>query len=557
LCNRPGTTLEAFHIGYGDTHSGSMGERTKLLVTLVSARHLPHVDGFFGTCDAFIELEYKTQTKKSVVVKNSLAPDWTPNETFEFDLSKGELVDLKITLKDWNRVTAVKTLGTSCLPATRLQSLMDGNAEPRLGADFLVNGLDGSPLRGKDGEQTFIVLKLACSEGLPRTTVPLGDAKAATDLPSANNLFNTPNKDAKPSSEPNWEHACDVGDPTPPISNSSSRQHTPIVKSSVDPEPQQTEVQTYSRAPVPQSRDPEPQQTEVQTYSRAAPRRIRLQDRPDDWWNSASSVPPSPNHSYTSQPQSLYATDSSINQPSHGLLDGRNSLTRIRLADRGIVTTATMYMARETSLLQAANSGRDATWQNAFSQPSSGAGRAKVLREHELHGAGRVLQDYHYATSRARLDKGFGAVQLDEEWQEVRDQQTGTIFFVNHTTKQRSFVDPRPAESVSTQSIYSSAPSATWRSSAASLQVGQDGQRAEYRPSTYIGEQSRSLYKSDPGLQTIASPPASTARRSGWKPYLADQEVTWADSPPAGNSTSYNSNRTMRSIQEEPVRVIC
>ena len=113
----------------------------------------------------------------------------------------------------------------------------------------LVNGLDGSPLRGKDGEQTFVVLKLACSEGMPRTAVPLGDAKAAADLPPANNLFNTPNKKVHekvqpdgPNAEPTWEHMCDVSDPTPPLSNSSSLQHTPMLKSSLDPEPQQTEV---------------------------------------------------------------------------------------------------------------------------------------------------------------------------------------------------------------------------------------------------------------------------------------------------------------------------
>jgi hypothetical protein len=41
---------------------------TKLEVTVCSARNLPHVDGVWGFCDAFLVLEYKTQTHTSTVL---------------------------------------------------------------------------------------------------------------------------------------------------------------------------------------------------------------------------------------------------------------------------------------------------------------------------------------------------------------------------------------------------------------------------------------------------------------------------------------------------------
>lgn len=85
------------------------------------------------SCDAFIELAYKNQTKKSVVVKNSQNPDWQPEEVFEFDLSKGEIVDLMIALKDWNRLTAIKDLGYLTIGVDKIKEVLSGAPGPRLG----------------------------------------------------------------------------------------------------------------------------------------------------------------------------------------------------------------------------------------------------------------------------------------------------------------------------------------------------------------------------------------------------------------------------------------
>ena len=101
------------------------------------------------------------------MVKNKLDPDWPQGEsnTFEFDLSKGELTDVKITLKDWNRLASDKELGTAYIRAEQLDRLMAG--KHGLGDEFLVTGTDGNPLIGKSKEQTFLVLKLKAKEGLP------------------------------------------------------------------------------------------------------------------------------------------------------------------------------------------------------------------------------------------------------------------------------------------------------------------------------------------------------------------------------------------------------
>jgi hypothetical protein len=67
-------------------------------VTLCGARHLPNVDGMWGSCDAFVELVYKDKIHVSTVKKNSLNPEWKPEEKFEFDLLSGELADIRIQL---------------------------------------------------------------------------------------------------------------------------------------------------------------------------------------------------------------------------------------------------------------------------------------------------------------------------------------------------------------------------------------------------------------------------------------------------------------------------
>jgi len=101
------------------------------------------------------------------VVKNSLEPDWAPGKnTFEFDLSKGELTNLKITVKDWNRLGSNKLLGTACITEDKLKALMAGEPSTKLDK-FYISSPDKAPLMGQNQLQTFVVLKLNAKEALP------------------------------------------------------------------------------------------------------------------------------------------------------------------------------------------------------------------------------------------------------------------------------------------------------------------------------------------------------------------------------------------------------
>ena len=124
-------------------------------VTLYSARHLPHVD-------VFIELVYKDKTQKSTVKKYSLNPDWKPEETFEFDVSSGELSDIQIQLKDLSMASS-KLLGTAVIGAHALKRLVAGDtfSDTFLSDEFLLTAPDGKPLNGKDKQQAHLVLKVA------------------------------------------------------------------------------------------------------------------------------------------------------------------------------------------------------------------------------------------------------------------------------------------------------------------------------------------------------------------------------------------------------------
>jgi hypothetical protein len=144
------------------TSAGNDDDRVRIaaVVTLFSARHLPHSDGMFGTCDAFIEVVYKDKTLKSTVRKNSLDPDWKPEEKFEFDLSSGELADIQIQLKDWNMTTSAKLLGTTVIAVDALKRLLAGDKAAFPSDEFLITAPDGTPLLGKGQQQAHLVLKV-------------------------------------------------------------------------------------------------------------------------------------------------------------------------------------------------------------------------------------------------------------------------------------------------------------------------------------------------------------------------------------------------------------
>ena len=133
----------------------------KVEVTLCAARHLPHVDGWLGKCDAFVEFVCKDQTQKSTVKKNSLDPDWKPVEKFTFDLSSGEMDDIEIQLKDWNMTSSAKLLGTTVIGVDALKRLMAGDNAALPSDVFLITAPDGKPLMGKDNQQTHLVMRLA------------------------------------------------------------------------------------------------------------------------------------------------------------------------------------------------------------------------------------------------------------------------------------------------------------------------------------------------------------------------------------------------------------
>jgi hypothetical protein len=137
----------------------------KVEVTLCAARNLPHVDGWLGKCDAFVEFVYKDKTQKSSVKKNSLDPDWKPEEKFEFDLSSGELADIEIQLKDWNLTSSSKLLGTTTIGVDALKRLMAGDTAAFPSDEFLITAPitapDGKPLVGKDNQQTHLEMLLA------------------------------------------------------------------------------------------------------------------------------------------------------------------------------------------------------------------------------------------------------------------------------------------------------------------------------------------------------------------------------------------------------------
>ncbi len=174
-------------------------------VTLCAARNLPNVDGgglmgiWGASCDAFVELACKDKTLKSTVKKNSLDPDWNPEEKFEFNLFSGELADIQIQLKDWNPTSSAKLLGTTVIGVDVLKLLMAGDkaafpsdkflitAPAAFPSDeFLITALitatDGKPLVGKDKQQTHLVLKVA--------TIKMGKGSPATfTSPQAREAF--------------------------------------------------------------------------------------------------------------------------------------------------------------------------------------------------------------------------------------------------------------------------------------------------------------------------------------------------------------------------------
>ena len=151
-----------------------------VFLTLCSARHLPNVDGIWGTCDAFIKLVYKDKTLRSTVKKNSLNPDWNPTEQFEFDLS-GELADIRIQLYDWNRTTSETLLGTTVIDANALQSLIakDGGTFPR--NEFPITAPSGRSLMGSKGQQTHLVVKVAVVRSTKQDVLLLHHSKSCSD----------------------------------------------------------------------------------------------------------------------------------------------------------------------------------------------------------------------------------------------------------------------------------------------------------------------------------------------------------------------------------------
>ena len=298
------------------------------------------------------------------MVKNTLEPDWAPEQnTFEFDLSKGELTDLKITVKDWNRFTSAKLLGTACITVDKLKGLMAGEPAPKLGDEFYISGPDGASLIGKSKLQTFVVLKLKAKEG-PPMAVPDSDSQKVGDAAAqvgATNLFNAPAKEAK---TPAQLEETPSEEPHPPGVEKKGPSQDPIL-------PQ--------RAPAPAAGIPEfTTMCDVEndsTTALPALKRVTLADRGYEPVKLSPKTGPSqsPNSRSVQAPRSLYATDStssgsrSVQAPislyatdsSKSGMDtlrgycGRppeapRTLKRITLQDRGIDTRNRNLYVRES-----------------------------------------------------------------------------------------------------------------------------------------------------------------------------------------------------------------
>lgn len=382
--------------------------QTKLEVTLCSARHLPHVDGMWGYCDAFIELEYKNQKCKSVVVKNTLSPDWKPEEKFLFDLSKGEIDDLKITLKDWNRLTAIKMLGMASISAEKLKQLMAGEKASRLGNEFYLTAPDGSPLVGKDEEQTFILLKIAASESGALAAESAPEVALTNDVGSTN-LFNTPVKigDAQEPRKDLGQNAMLVQESNNLFGDISSGGLKMEFMCDVDGPPPRSDGLTLQQTPILSNIS----DLVEEPYQRGFLERIKIQDRGDELWSTESPIS-YPISTFVHSPRSLYATDTSRTE-----MDMRRNIAgigyvaghrpRITLEDRGISTTAgNLYVKENRSLYASApvqhvrpDPGQDATYftsspYSTFTNTTPRTTTAPRTREFSVNN--RRLQDYTY-----------------------------------------------------------------------------------------------------------------------------------------------------------------
>jgi hypothetical protein len=250
------------------------------------------------------------------VIKNTLEPDWPPEQnTFEFDLSKGELTDIKIPVKDWPRLTSAKLLGTAFITVDKLNGLMAGEPAPKLGDEFYISSPDGESLIGKNKLQTFVVLKLKAKEGPPRA-VPDSDSQnvgnAAAQV-GATNLFNTPATAAKT--------------PAPLEETSKEKQNPPGVhKNGPSQDPILPQRAPGAAAGIPEFStmcDVDDDLTDDLTTARPALKRMTVADRgygpvkpselPGARVVSAPKTGPSqsPNLRSVQAPRSLYATDSS------------------------------------------------------------------------------------------------------------------------------------------------------------------------------------------------------------------------------------------------------
>jgi len=540
---------------------------TKLVVTLCSARHLPHVDGIWGNCDAFVELEYKNQTKKSVVVKNKLDPDWTPAEEFVFDLSKGELVDLKVTLKDWNRITAVKVLGTTLIGVDKLKQLMAGQKASRLGDEFFITKEDGTPLVGHDEEKTFILLKLAASESGAAAASPPLEVAPATDVGGVN-LFNspvkindadTPDKDlghtATPvlesdndidPTDPKMEFIFDVNEFEPPNSTwqTTFSSTTPSLAIQLMQEPVQ-------RAPLQEPVQRATLAIEHPQYERAPLARMRIQDRQDNFWRTESplqeSVQSSPASSFMSAPHSLHVTDTSkaeINTlqgfAGKGYVAGHRH--RITLHDRGISNTAgDLYMREDRNLYASAPTehvrtglGKDATFFGNSAESLSTSlystfSRIAPRSRETIKGYNRVLQNYTYADGE-RLERSPSSYSMHSAlYSSAGPTTTPQDFYSDsiYASTQRAAPVRQQQKSLyaSDSGIYRSAlpnitrefhPSATLQ--AAPVRQEQTGQSCLYASNSGLTGP-RSLESPNLYSRVHSSPSSSTARQTGWTAY--------------------------------------
>lgn len=149
--------IELLHQQNLPAHSEKLAP-LELKVTVCSALHLPKTD-MIGKCDAFCELEWLGQKFRTQVVKNSFTPTW--QETFTFPLSQLDkhsgVPDLKLVLKDWDRIADADVVGYCTISCNTLATALDPISSDSLNLTLPVTTDGGKAVLGAVSKEPCVL----------------------------------------------------------------------------------------------------------------------------------------------------------------------------------------------------------------------------------------------------------------------------------------------------------------------------------------------------------------------------------------------------------------